>query len=186
MITNIPLTVWKDGAGEHFTPAEGGSTKIYRKYIPSDTIAEIVATDYGSRVTVSKGGVRQDYEVLETPDQIKAAEDPSASNVHAAHELNLGLDAAGSAQGAGVAANRYYNTIDAATDTSAEAVDIPVMAVNEVKVIVNLTAVALELFPASGDNFRGKSANAVLDMAANSVLILYCIEADVVDYIVVS
>ena len=181
----IPLTVWKKGPAEYLDPVTGGSSNVSLEYIPGDAIAEVTSTPYGAQIKVKKGGVIHEYQVFETPSQVKASENPSTSNPHAQHEITIGADAAGSTQGNGVDITTYLTTIDAATDTSAEAFDLPAATLYDVRVLINETAVALEGFPASTENFRGEAANAVLDIPAKSKAVFYCIEEGVWDYILV-
>lgn len=170
------LLQWKESGKPIFDIADATLKSIK---VPTSQIKEVKSgsAGFGSEVVVeATNGTRKVYFVVETPVMVEAAMNPSSDNNGALNEIALGLDATGSAQGAGVSVSKYFNTIDAATDTSAEAVDLPAAVKNGVLVIHNQTAVALEVFPASGEDVNGGAANAVYNQAANSIVFYYCKE----------
>lgn len=145
--------------------------------IPQNSIIRVIPVNsndgvgYGTVVVSQKDGVRNVYRVFETPDQINVAIDPSDGK---AIDKDLTVEAAGSTQGNGVDIVNYFNIVTAATDTSAEALDLDSATVGKVRVVYNSTGVALEVFPASGQTINGASANAVYDQAAYSRVTYVC------------
>ena len=172
----IPLVVLRDGPSTSQAISEDVPTV---KLIPSETIESIIPTDFGgSKLGLAgDGGVRKDVLVLENPLQVKAAKDPSASNLHVANEVDATVEAAGSTQGNGTTITKYFNNVTAATGTSAEALDLPAATPGAVHVIVNTTGVALEVFPASGESIDGLAANALKSVPAGESMYFGCVEA---------
>ena len=184
----IPLLVWKEGNEVQFDAA---NVTPEVKYVPQESILEVKkqtsGIGFGSQVVVSTGGgFRKVYHCFESPLQITALENPATDNYFAKSEIALGLDAAGSAQGAGVAILKFFNTVDAATDSSAEAFDLPAATKGAVHIVVNETAVALEGFPDTDETINGAAANAVYDHAANKTVYYYCTTAGAWRVLVVS
>lgn len=126
---------------------------------------------YGSIVITSEVDGQKEYRVFETPAQVQVAIDPSDGK---SLDKDTSITAAGSTQGNGFAIVNYYNIVDSATDTSAEALDLPAAVAGGVHVVYNQTAVALETFPASGETINGAAANAVYDHAAYAVKTYVC------------
>ncbi len=76
--------------------------------------------------------------------------------------------AAGSDQATATALTAAINVVTSATGTTADGVRLPGdYAEGDLLLIVNTTAVALDVFPASGKKINGASADAAKALAAN-------------------
>jgi hypothetical protein len=151
--------------------ADNTTPKIFN--CQSTDIEKIFASGSGGVIKL-KGASKNSGLVVETfenVEQIGVAIDSASTR---SLDKDLSVSAAGSAQGAGFAVVRYLNVVDAATDTSAEALDLPAATVDKVTVLVNDTAVALEVFPASTETINGAAADAVYDQAAFSTVHYAC------------
>lgn len=148
--------------------AQVADNRVPKIFNCQDTdIEKIFAKDGGSVVKLKKSALNSNkvIEVFENVEQIGVAIDSSSAR---SVDKDMSVSAAGSAQGAGFAITRYLNVVDSATDTSAEALDLPAATVDDVIVVVNSTAVALEVFPASTETINGAAADAVYDQPAFS------------------
>lgn len=101
----------------------------------------------GSVVKLTDSSFRgsRKFEVYETPDQIVTASDPLSTN----NSLDALLTVAGNGHtiaSTTVIAN-YYNKINAATSTSADAIRLAAVASKQVCVLWNSTAVPILVFP---------------------------------------
>lgn len=171
----IPLLVYRKGATRNLDIAEA---QVSLEYVPEIEIKRADPGEFGSTIKLGDGSGQESWRIFETPKMIEAAKDPTSNNASiGASELDLSAEAAGSAQGAGYAVSKYYTEIDTATDTSAEAVDLPAATVGKVHVVENATAVALEVFPASDESINNAADDAVYDQAANSTVYYYCVVA---------
>jgi len=118
---------------------------------------------------------REEYTVAETAMQIEALKDLANTSIDLVPERALGGSAAGSTQGAGLALALYFNEVTTATDTSAEACDLPAATVGLLRVLRNSHAtVALEVFPASGEKIGSLAADAQYDLPAGARVTFYC------------
>lgn len=78
------------------------------------------------------------------------------------------IAAAGSTQGTATLLGGAVNVVTAATGTSADGLRLPSDYPTDVPMlVVNQTAVALDVFPPSGGNINGGSADAAKALAAN-------------------
>lgn len=87
------------------------------------------------------------YGVYETPEMIQAAMNPTSTNTLALGHIALSLDAHGNSAATGRAVTKYFSEIDTATTTSSDGVTLPTAVANKVMVVLNNTAVALEIWP---------------------------------------
>lgn len=144
-------------------------------YIDSSDIKKVVNNSSGgSHVHLSnRSRTSAKIQVFESPTEVEIARDPSSTNPNA-FDKDTSITAAGSAQGAGFNIVNFYNVVDTATDTSAEALDLPAATAGKILHIINDTGVALEVFPASGETINGAAANAVYDHAAYTRIHYYC------------
>ena len=82
--------------------------------------------------------------------------------------VNTAVAAAGNSQATATALTASLNVVTSATGTSADGVLLPAgYAQGEIILIVNATAVALDVFPPTGGAINGGSANAAKALAAN-------------------
>lgn len=82
------------------------------------------------------------------------------------HELAVA--AAGNSQATATALTGAVNVVTSATATSADGVVLPSdFAAGDMLLVVNTTAVALDVFPPSGGAINGASADAAKALAAN-------------------
>jgi len=82
--------------------------------------------------------------------------------------IETAVAAAGSDQAGATEAGGAVNVVTSATGTSADGVRLPASrAAGELLMIVNATAVALDVFPPTGGAINGGSANAAKALAAN-------------------
>lgn len=138
----------------------------------------------GAYVKTKPGGQSRNvnYEVFESPLNVEGARihtiyDGTAlspDNPYAGSEVDLGVTALNSAQGAGYAVTAYLTEVTSATDVTGEALDLPAATVGDTLVVINATAVALEVFPATSETINGAAANAVYDQPAKSRVHYYC------------
>jgi hypothetical protein len=75
------------------------------------------------------------------------------------------VSATGTTQGTGAVLTSMLNVVTSVTASSAEAVVLPSAAIGVAVTVVNTTATALKVFPASGDVINGGSANASITLA---------------------
>ena len=81
---------------------------------------------------------------------------------------NATIAAAGSTQATATAVTAGLTIVSTATGTSADGVRLPAnWGIGETITIVNITAVALDVFPPTGGAINGDSANAAKALAAN-------------------
>ena len=82
--------------------------------------------------------------------------------------VDAAVAAAGNSQATGTALTGAVNIVTSATGTSADGVVLPAdRAVGDILMIVNETAVALDVFPPTGGAINGGSANAAKALVAN-------------------
>lgn len=79
--------------------------------------------------------------------------------------ISASVAAAGTTQGAGTVLTATTNIVTSCTASSAEAVVLPGAAAGLFIKVINTTAVAVKIFPASGDNIDTGSANASITLA---------------------
>jgi hypothetical protein len=170
----IPLVVVKDGPGLDLLTADQIPVV---KLIPGDAIQDVLQATFGSVLKMSKNGRAREVQVLESPLEIKASENPSSSDLHVQNVIDAAVTAAGSTQGAGYAIAKYFTNVTTATDTTAEALDLPAATVGAVFCVKNATAVELEVFPASTEIIDGAAADAVRLVAANTTVYFGCVVA---------
>jgi len=135
-------------------------------------IDKIITNDAGGCVVKMTNGARValQYEVLENQAQIQVAIDPSSTNPYA-QDRNLALAALGANQGAAAALSAYLTMVNSATGGSADGVRLPALAgVTKPFVVINSTAVAIKVYPATGETINGGAANASVNLAAGARL----------------
>lgn len=144
-------------------------------YVDSSEIKKVVNNSSGgSHVHLSNRSRKSaKIEVFESPIEVEIARNPASTNPNA-FDKDLSITAAGSAQGAGFSIVNFYNVVDSATETTAEALDLPAATVGKILHIINQTAVALEVFPASTETINGAAADAKYDHAAYTRVHYYC------------
>lgn len=121
-------------------------------------------------------GARKEYWMAERPEQIEVAKDPSATNLQA-QDKELSIAALGTTQGAGAPITKYFSEVDDIANGATEAVTLDAATVGKTRVVLNNDALAadiLQLFPASGENFRGLAADAVQAVKSLGRIHLYC------------
>lgn len=133
-------------------------------YIPVNSVRQIVPGVPGSKIETDTG---ISYLAWEKPTQVETARDPQATNVYGSDKV-LGGNAAGNAQGAGLAISAYLTEIDTATANTNDSLDLPAAVKDDVRVVINSTTVTLQCYPASGENFKGLAANAAYDIPPKS------------------
>jgi len=82
--------------------------------------------------------------------------------------LVTGIAAAGDAQGTATELNGAWNVVATATGTSADGLRLPDdYPLNVPMIVINTTAVALDVFPPTGGAINGGTADAAKALAAN-------------------
>jgi len=168
----IPLVVVKDGPS--INQDLDMQTPVV-KVLPGDAIEEVHQATFGSVLKMSKSGNAREVRVLESPLEVKAAENPLSTDLHVQNAIDAAISATGTAQGDGYDVTKYFNNVTTATATSAEALDLPAALQGGVHCIKNATAVALEIYPASGETIDGAAADAVKAVAAFSTVYFACV-----------
>ena len=118
---------------------------------------------------------REEYTVAESALQIEALKDLANTSIDLVPERALAGAATGTAQGDGLDLLKYLNEITTATDTSAEACDLPAATVGKTRVVKNGHAtVVLEIFPQSGEKIGALADDAQYDLAVGARKTFYC------------
>ncbi|KKN49544.1 hypothetical protein LCGC14_0641720 [marine sediment metagenome] len=123
----------------------------------------------GTAIKANRGTFKA--EVLESMHQIKSQETPAGAGADA----DVSVSAIGNAQGAGFAVVRYYNVVDSATGGSADSLDLAAAIRGDVHMIVNDTAIQLQMYPASGEKINDLADDAAFDIDAFTTVIVGCL-----------
>jgi hypothetical protein len=132
-------------------------------------------------VEYNEAGVRlHTHIVYETPAQIQAQSlvaDNQATNLLAKNYVNLSVDAAGATAAAAADITKYLTEIDTATAATTDGIQLDAATVNKVRVVVNVTAVPLDVWPQTGENHKGLADDALKVQAALSRKHYVCLTA---------
>lgn len=108
------------------------------------------------------------HKVYETPNEVHAAMNPVATDIHAKNHIAIGVDAAGADQANATQLTKYLNEVDGGTATTDDGVKLPAAATNKHVVVINSNTFAIDIFPATDDTINGGSANAAITLAAGA------------------
>ena len=145
------------------------TSKVVR--IPKADIQEIVPIPSTSASTRYKAGTTKvvtstkEYGVYETMEQIDVADDPTTTNTQAL-DIALTVSAAGSDQAGGTALTKYFNKVTTCVASTADGVVLPSAVANKVVVVLNGTAAAGAVWPASSDSIDSSAENSDVALAA--------------------
>ncbi len=170
-MSQIFLTAYKIGNSKTaFSPPQvvAINPALIQKY-------ESVETDDDSRfksgttkiVLGGEGYKFQVFGVYETVEQIQVAINPATTNPYA-QDKELSIEATGGTQGAAFAMTKYLNEVDAGTATSADGIRLPTAVANKVVVVINNTALTLDVWPNTDDTVAGGAADAATTQPAFS------------------
>ena len=171
----IPLIVHQDGPTENLGLPNRTLKQIY---VPSDSIAEMIdisETDYGTKLVIDESSVPKDVYVMESPNEVKASEDPATTNLHVLQSIDLGVPAAGSTQGAATAITKYLTEVTTVVDSSADGMVLPEAVVGAIHVVINNdSADDIDVFPAVGDFINALSVNIPFNMLQQTKTTFVC------------
>ncbi len=133
----------------------------------------IVDEALGTQIQIAGEKVR----VAEQPFDLEALADLASTDLIISQRVAAAVAALGAAQGDGYDVIKFLTEITTATADSADGVDLPAALEGGVHCLINNNAtVTLDLFPASGENFDGGSANAAVTLAPGERKHFYCNE----------
>lgn len=118
--------------------------------------------------------------VYESPAEINAqilVNEGQGTTLLAKNFVDLGLDAAGANAGASTDVTKYFTEFDTSVATSADGVQLDAAVVGKVRVVVNTSLVALEVWPQSGENFKGSADDAAIVHAGRTRVHYVCVTA---------
>lgn len=121
------------------------------------------------------------YCVYESKDMINAAISPT--NLYALPFVEQDAAAHGNSAATGKAITKYLTEINSATATNSDGCTLPTAAANKVHVIINNTAVALEIWPNNASDTIGDDSGATAQAAAS---VRHYVAEDSVNWIQVS
>lgn len=101
------------------------------------------------------------------------------ANIQALNYVTLGLDAAGNSAGTAADVTEYFTEVDVSVATSADGIQLDAATVGKVRIVLNTSAVALEMWPQTGENFLGSADDAAIVQAAKSRKHYFCRTATV-------
>jgi hypothetical protein len=96
------------------------------------------------------------------------------ANVLGVNYVTLALAAAGATAGAAADATEYFTEITSATATTTDGVQLDAATVGKVRIILNNTAVILDIWPQTGENFLGSADDALIAQPAKSRKHYFC------------
>jgi len=145
------------------------------RYILDEAVDQIDASESGN-IKVKAHGYT--YEVIENADEIAIAmDDTDARNIANLDILvEAGLDPAGTDAGTAtdVGANTYLVETDEGTVDSADGIQLPAGAVEDLIVLINHCAFALEVWPQTGEAVGGEAVDDAYSLAVGARVHLYC------------
>lgn len=96
------------------------------------------------------------------------------ANIEGLNYISLGLDAAGATAAAATDVTEYFSEFDTSVATSADGVQLDAATVGKVRIVLNNSAVALEMWPQTGENFLGSADDAAVAQAGKSRKHYFC------------
>ncbi len=125
----------------------------------------------GTQIQIAGERVR----VAEKPFDLEALADLASTDLIISQRVAAAVAALGAAQGDGYDVIKFLTEITTATASSADGVDLPAAVEGGVRCLINNNAtVTLDLFPASGENFDGGTANVAVTLAPAERKHFYC------------
>ena len=135
-----------------------------------------------TRVVETIGNTRRTYVVYDSISEIQAQQlvvRGQQANISGLNYIDLGKDAAGANAATATDITEYYSEFDTSVATSADGAQLDAATVGKVRVVVNNSAVALEMWPQTGENFLGSADDAAVAQAGKSRIHYFCRTATV-------
>jgi hypothetical protein len=114
-------------------------------------------------------------------DKYQSADSPSFTNLTLTgtqtNSIAAAVSAAGANQGAATALTKTVNIVTSITASTADGVALPSAAAGLYATVINTTATALKIYPASGDAINALSVNALFTLPAYTSIQLYAKDA---------
>jgi hypothetical protein len=139
-----------------------------------------IVTRSGKGSPLTNNEVDTNFTNLNT-DKFQSGDSPSFTNLtltgSQTNSITAAVSAAGTTQATGTALTKTVNMISSATGGSADSVVLPTAAAGVYITIVNTTAVAINVFPATSDAINALSVNASFTLPALSTMQFYAKDA---------
>lgn len=135
---------------------------------------------YTQVTEVHEDGTKDYYKVYESAAEIKAqqlVDAGQATTLFAKNWVNLAQAAAGATAAAALDVVKYLTEVSSATVTTTDGVQLDAATRGKVRVVVNTSGVALEMWPQTGENFKDSADNAAIAQAAATRKHYVCITA---------
>lgn len=101
------------------------------------------------------------------------------ANVMALSYVTLALAAAGATAAAAADVTEYFTEVTSATAATTDGIQLDAATVGKVRVVLNSTAVVLDVWPQTGENFLGSADDAATTQAVKSRKHYFCRTASV-------
>lgn len=181
-VLGVNALVWNADPSSGAVAFSGGASTANALAVFSDTAgnikAQTVASTLGFGLTISTGNFAVSAGTMTASGDITSSAGNFASTVgyYTASAVNALTALAGGAQ-AGTALTRQFNRVTTVA-SAADSVQLPAATAGKWVVVVNAAAAnAMAVFPQTGEIINALAANASISVAANKVIVFFCVVA---------
>jgi hypothetical protein len=167
------LTAYSRNGQKFAKPRVVGVEYDYIEIVPgANGYTKVIETNHN-------GALLNTYTVYESMAEIQAqalVAEGDATNILAKNHAILSVDAAGANAAAATDITKYLTEIDTATAATTDGIQLPAATEKKVIVVINTTAITLDVWPQTSENFDGSADDAATTQAGLTRKHYVCLE----------